>query len=198
MLDCVPAALQVEVIRLLVASYFDIVRSNLADLVPKCLMRFMVHHSQKGMQQHLIATLYRDNLASELLTEREDVAKARSKCVAAVAALQAASETLEDVPAELTNTIMNTVQAQSAGDASSSGSGSMFLPAPERHQLGPADRHPSMHIAAQIATATSLMVAGTAATAAAVAAEGAAVGVLNGVAQGVTPFKAAIIKEEDN
>jgi dynamin 1-like protein len=51
--------LQVEVIRLLVSNYFDIVRSNLADLVPKALMRFLVHHSQRGLQQHLIATLYR-------------------------------------------------------------------------------------------------------------------------------------------
>jgi hypothetical protein len=50
---------QVEVIRLLVSNYFDIVRNNLADLVPKALMRFLVHHSQRGLQQHLIATLYR-------------------------------------------------------------------------------------------------------------------------------------------
>lgn len=50
---------KVEVIRLLVSSYFDIVRSNLADLVPKTLMRHLVRHSQRGMQQHLIATLYR-------------------------------------------------------------------------------------------------------------------------------------------
>ena len=50
---------QVEVIRLLVSSYFDIVRHNLADLVPKCLMRHLVHHSQRGMQQQLIAALYR-------------------------------------------------------------------------------------------------------------------------------------------
>jgi dynamin 1-like protein len=47
------------VIRLLVSNYFDIVRNNLADLVPKALMRFLVHHSQRGLQQHLIATLYR-------------------------------------------------------------------------------------------------------------------------------------------
>jgi hypothetical protein len=54
-----PQTNQVEVIRLLVASYFDIVRHNLADMVPKCLMRHLVHHSQRGMQQQLIAALYR-------------------------------------------------------------------------------------------------------------------------------------------
>lgn len=41
------------------SSYFDLVRATLVDLVPKALMRFMVQHSQRGMQQHLIATLYR-------------------------------------------------------------------------------------------------------------------------------------------
>jgi hypothetical protein len=35
---------KVEVIRLLVTSYFDIVRHNLADMVPKCLMRHLVRH----------------------------------------------------------------------------------------------------------------------------------------------------------
>ena len=54
-----PVGPQVAVIRLLVSSYFEIVRSNQADLVPKTLMRFLVHHSQKGMQKHLIAQLYR-------------------------------------------------------------------------------------------------------------------------------------------
>lgn len=51
-----------EVIKLLVSNYFNIVRNNLADLVPKSLMRFLVHHSQRGLQQHLIATLYRYGL----------------------------------------------------------------------------------------------------------------------------------------
>ncbi|KAF6266399.1 P-loop containing nucleoside triphosphate hydrolase protein [Scenedesmus sp. NREL 46B-D3] len=96
---------QVEVIRLLVSNYFDIVRSNLADLVPKALMRFLVHHSQRGLQQHLIATLYRDSLAGELLQERDDVARSRARAQAAVEALQAANATLEDVPSELATTM---------------------------------------------------------------------------------------------
>ncbi|KAF8057938.1 DRP3A [Scenedesmus sp. PABB004] len=87
---------QVEVIRLLVCNYFEIVRSNLADLVPKALMRFLVHHSQRGLQQHLIKTLYRDSLAGELLAEREDVATARARATAAVEALQAAHATLDE------------------------------------------------------------------------------------------------------
>lgn len=50
---------QVEVTRLLVESYFDIVRKNLQDSVPKAVMHFLVLHVQRGLQQFLIRTLYR-------------------------------------------------------------------------------------------------------------------------------------------
>lgn len=50
---------QVEVTRLLVECYFDIVRKNLQDAVPKAVMHFLVLFVQRGLQQRLIRTLYR-------------------------------------------------------------------------------------------------------------------------------------------
>lgn len=50
---------QVQVTRLLVESYFDVVRKNLQDAVPKAVMHFLVNSVQRGLQQHLIHTLYR-------------------------------------------------------------------------------------------------------------------------------------------
>jgi len=50
---------QVQVTRLLVESYFDVVRKNLQDAVPKAVMHFLVNSVQRGLQQHLIRTLYR-------------------------------------------------------------------------------------------------------------------------------------------
>lgn len=50
---------QVEVTRLLVEGYFALVRASLQDAVPKAVMHFLVMHVQRGMQQHLIRTLYR-------------------------------------------------------------------------------------------------------------------------------------------
>ena len=50
---------QVEVTRLLVECYFDIVRANLQDAVPKAVMHFLILHVQRGLQQHLIRSLYR-------------------------------------------------------------------------------------------------------------------------------------------
>ena len=57
---------QVDVTRLLVQSYFAIVRANLEDTVPKALMHFLVLSVQRGLQQHLIHNLYR--LASRALS----------------------------------------------------------------------------------------------------------------------------------
>ena len=51
--------IQVEVTRLLVECYFDIVRKNLQDAVPKAIMHFLVLFVQRGLQQRLIRTLYR-------------------------------------------------------------------------------------------------------------------------------------------
>lgn len=50
---------QVEVTRLLVDCYFDIVRKNLQDAVPKAIMHFLVLFVQRGLQQRLIRCLYR-------------------------------------------------------------------------------------------------------------------------------------------
>jgi dynamin 1-like protein len=52
---------QVEVTRLLVDCYFDIVRKNLQDAVPKAIMHFLVLFVQRGLQQRLIRCLYRSD-----------------------------------------------------------------------------------------------------------------------------------------
>jgi len=51
--------MQVSITRKLVASYMDIVEDNVADMVPKAIMRFLVNRSKKGLQQHLITNLYK-------------------------------------------------------------------------------------------------------------------------------------------
>ena len=50
---------QVEVTRLLVEGYFALVRASLQDAVPKALMHFLVLRVQRGLQQHLIKSMYR-------------------------------------------------------------------------------------------------------------------------------------------
>ena len=50
---------QVAVTRVLVESYYALVRASLQDSVPKAVMHFLVLYVQRGLQQHLIRTLYR-------------------------------------------------------------------------------------------------------------------------------------------
>ncbi|KAF5830210.1 Dynamin GTPase effector domain-containing protein [Dunaliella salina] len=90
--------IEVEVIRKLVDSYFAIVQRNLQDGVPKAIMHFMVNNTKRGLQQHLIQQLYREDLLEELLCEREDVVAQRSACKEAIQVLNAAVQALEELP----------------------------------------------------------------------------------------------------
>ena len=91
---------QVEVTRVLVDSYFDIVRKNLQDAVPKAVMHFLVGATRRSLQQHLIRSLYREDLLGELMAEREDVAVRRHQCQESLRAVRAAMKTLEALPGE--------------------------------------------------------------------------------------------------
>jgi len=92
---------EVEVTRLLVSSYFDIVRRNLQDSVPKTVMHFLVVHAQKGLQQHLIRELYKEDLFSEMMREREDISARRTQCIEQLAALRRSLAALDELPETL-------------------------------------------------------------------------------------------------
>jgi len=97
---------QVEVTRVLVDSYFDIVRKNLQDAVPKAIMNFLVGATRRALQQHLIRSLYREDLLGELMAEREDVAVRRQHCQDSLRALRVAIKTLEALPGEMTGRVI--------------------------------------------------------------------------------------------
>jgi hypothetical protein len=50
------------------------------DAVPKALMHFMVNAVQRGLQQHLIRKLYREELFEAIMEERQDIAAKRTQC----------------------------------------------------------------------------------------------------------------------
>ena len=64
----------------LITSYFNIVRKNIQDLVPKSIMHLLVNHSRESVQNRLVASLYKEELFRELLQEDEGVAADREKC----------------------------------------------------------------------------------------------------------------------
>ena len=73
-------ALETELIRRLISSYFNIVRETIADQVPKAIMHLLVNHSKDVVQNRLVSELYREDLFEELLHEDEGVRQEREKC----------------------------------------------------------------------------------------------------------------------
>ena len=84
-LDDTPAltereALETELIRRLISSYFNIVRETTADQVPKAVMHLLVNHSKDVVQNRLVSELYKEDLFQELLYEDDAIKAEREKC----------------------------------------------------------------------------------------------------------------------
>lgn len=73
-------AMETELIRALISSYFNIVRESIADQVPKAVMHLLVNHCKDVVQNRLVSQLYKEDLFEELLYEDDAVKKEREKC----------------------------------------------------------------------------------------------------------------------
>jgi dynamin 1-like protein len=71
---------ELNVIKMLIESYFNVVRKNFIDLVPKTIMFFLVNHCKDAMQNELVSELYREAEIPGLMKEAEDVAARRESC----------------------------------------------------------------------------------------------------------------------
>jgi replication fork clamp-binding protein CrfC len=90
-------AFETELIQSLMVSYFNIVRKNVIDTVPKSIMHFLVNQSKQNAQNELVSKLYKEDLLDELLEESPTVASRRKACTAIVDTLRRANKILNDV-----------------------------------------------------------------------------------------------------
>ncbi|XP_075641636.1 dynamin-related protein 3A-like isoform X2 [Castanea sativa] len=90
-------AVVITVTKLLLRSYYDIVRKNIQDLVPKAVMHFLVNHTKRELHSIFIQKLYRESLFEELLQEQEELAVKRKQTREMYLVLQQAIQTLEEV-----------------------------------------------------------------------------------------------------
>mmetsp|Transcript_9634 Transcript_9634/g.19568 ORF Transcript_9634/g.19568 Transcript_9634/m.19568 type:complete len:143 (+) Transcript_9634:1-429(+) len=72
--------IETEIIKSLIESYFNVVRKNFLDLVPKTIMYFLVNHARDSMQNELVSELYIDNQIPALMKEADDIAERRRTC----------------------------------------------------------------------------------------------------------------------
>ncbi|KAK3167145.1 hypothetical protein OEA41_010271 [Lepraria neglecta] len=73
-------ALETELIRRLISSYFNIVRESIADQVPKAVMHLLVNHSKDVVQNRLVSELYKEEYFGDLLYEDDGIKAEREKC----------------------------------------------------------------------------------------------------------------------
>jgi len=88
---------ETELIKSLMESYFNIVRKNTQDTIPKSIMHFLVASSKDKIHNRLVQKLYREDLFEELLGESPEIAARRKNTRETVQVLKRAHEILNEV-----------------------------------------------------------------------------------------------------
>ncbi|EGG07995.1 uncharacterized protein MELLADRAFT_47974 [Melampsora larici-populina 98AG31] len=84
--------IETDAIKLLISSYFNIVKRTVIDMVPKVIMLKLVSHSKDDLQRELLSELYRPDVLDDLIKESEMVVNRRKECVKMILALEKANE----------------------------------------------------------------------------------------------------------
>ena len=88
---------EIEVIKLLLTNYYNIVKKTITDMIPKCIMLNLVNYSREEMQRALLAELYKEDLIEDLLKESPDTVARRKECKKMIEALQKADEIVSTI-----------------------------------------------------------------------------------------------------
>ncbi|KAK9463595.1 Dynamin central region-domain-containing protein [Lipomyces oligophaga] len=88
---------ETEVIKLLISSYFNIVKRTLIDMVPKAIMLNLVIFSKDEMQRELLEKLYKSDILDDLLKESDSTVNRRKEVQKMVDSLSTASEIVAGV-----------------------------------------------------------------------------------------------------
>ncbi|KAF9357297.1 vacuolar protein sorting-associated protein 1 [Mortierella sp. AD094] len=89
--------IETEVIKLLISSYFNIVKRTVIDTVPKAIMLNLVNNAKEELQRELLQELYKADVLDELLKESEFTQNRRKECKKMIEALQKADEIVGSV-----------------------------------------------------------------------------------------------------
>ncbi|XP_028789774.1 dynamin-related protein 3B [Neltuma alba] len=93
-------AIEIAAMKLLLRSYYNIVRRNVEDFVPKTIMHFLVNNTKRNLHNVFIQKLYRENLFEEMLQEPYEVARKRRHCREMLQIYQQAFNELNGLPLE--------------------------------------------------------------------------------------------------
>ncbi|KAJ1876624.1 vacuolar protein sorting-associated protein 1, partial [Kickxella alabastrina] len=88
---------ETEVIKLLIQSYFNIVKRTAIDMVPKSIMLKLVAFAKEGLQRELLKELYNPEALADLLKESESTVARRNECKKMIDALKKADTIVSSV-----------------------------------------------------------------------------------------------------
>ena len=89
--------METVIIQNLIQSYFAIVKKNIADLVPKTIMAFLVNESKGIAQRELVSDIYKQGNLDDLMVEDPVIAQTREQRKKEIKALRQAQALLNDV-----------------------------------------------------------------------------------------------------
>ncbi|TIB18422.1 hypothetical protein E3P92_00635 [Wallemia ichthyophaga] len=89
--------LETEVIKMLITSYFNIVKREMIDMVPKAISYTLVQKSKDHLQRELLQELYKTEVLDDLMKESDFVVQRRKECIKMVEALNKAEEIISTV-----------------------------------------------------------------------------------------------------
>jgi dynamin 1-like protein len=88
--------IEVNIIKNLIQSYFDVVRKNMSDMVPKTIMAFLVAKSRQIAQGELVEEIYSKENINDLMIEDPMIAKNRETVLNGIKALRQAQNILNE------------------------------------------------------------------------------------------------------
>ncbi|CCH59471.1 hypothetical protein TBLA_0B06480 [Henningerozyma blattae CBS 6284] len=89
--------METEVIKLLIVSYFSIVKRTIADIVPKAVMLKLIQRSRNEIQKVLLEKLYSNTDLDELTKENDMTIQRRKECKSMVEILRNVSQIVSSV-----------------------------------------------------------------------------------------------------
>lgn len=86
-----------KLIEILLESYFNIVRKNIQDIVPKTIMYLVVNKLKDNLHNELVSQLFKEDQLDILLKETDESISRRNACEQIVEVLSKANNILNEV-----------------------------------------------------------------------------------------------------
>ena len=93
---------ETDMIKRLIVSYFNVVKKNINDSVPKSIVTFLVNHSRNSCEKILVGNLYVEDKFEGLLLEQEYVIQDREKLSAEITMLKNCLNEINSLDSQLT------------------------------------------------------------------------------------------------